>query len=81
METVGFIGMGKMGTPMAVNMQKAGYPMVVYDAREEATRPLLDGGARLAESAAELAQLAMWSLPAYRGLKLSNKWSKAPKGY
>jgi len=58
METVGFIGMGKMGTPMAVNIQKAGYPMVVYDAREEATRPLLDGGARLAESAAELAQLS-----------------------
>ena len=58
METVGFIGMGKMGTPMAVNIQKAGYLMVVYDAREEATRPLLDGGARLAGSAAEVAQLS-----------------------
>lgn len=58
METVGFIGMGKMGTPMAVNIQKAGYSMVVYDAREEATRPLLDGGARLAGSAAEVAQLS-----------------------
>ena len=57
METVGFIGMGKMGTPMAVNIQKAGYPMVVYDAREESTKPLLEGGARLAGTAAEVAQL------------------------
>ena len=57
METVGFIGMGKMGTPMAVNIQKAGYPMVVYAAREESTKPLLEGGARLAGTAAEVAQL------------------------
>ena len=28
METVGFIGLGRMGTPIAVNIQKAGYPMV-----------------------------------------------------
>ena len=47
-----------MGTPLAVNIQKAGYPMVVYDAREEATRPLLEGGARLAASPAEVAQLS-----------------------
>ena len=58
METVGFVGLGKMGTPMAVNIQKAGYPMVVYDLREEATRSLLDGGARLASSPAEAARLS-----------------------
>ena len=57
METVGFIGLGKMGTPLAVNIQKAGYPMVVHDAREEATKPLLEGGARLAGSPAEAARL------------------------
>ena len=57
METVGFIGLGKMGTPLAINIQKAGYPMVVYDAREEAVRPLLEGGARLAGSPAEVARL------------------------
>ena len=55
METVRFIGLGKMGTPMAVNIQKAGYPMVVHDAREDATWPLLEGGARLAGSPAEAA--------------------------
>ena len=58
METVGFVGLGKMGTPMAVNIQKAGYPMVVYDISEGATRPLLEGGARLAGSPAEAASLS-----------------------
>ena len=58
METIGYIGLGKMGTPMAVNIQKAGYPMVVYDVREAATKPLLDGGARLASSPAEVARLS-----------------------
>ena len=58
METVGFIGLGKMGTPLAVSIQKAGYPMVVYDAREEAAKSLLEGGARLAGSPAEVARLS-----------------------
>ncbi len=58
METVGFIGLGKMGTPLAVNIQKAGYPMVVHDVQEMVTRPLLEGGARLASSPAEVARLA-----------------------
>ncbi len=58
METVGFIGLGNMGGGMANNIQKAGYPMVVYDLREEAARPLLDGGARLANSPEEVASLS-----------------------
>lgn len=66
METVGFIGLGNMGGGMAGNIQKAGYPMVVYDIREEATKPLLEGGARLASSPAEVARLSditLTSLP------------------
>ena len=58
MDTVGFVGLGKMGRPMAINIRKAGYPMVVYDVREEATKPLLEGGARLAGSPAEVARLS-----------------------
>ncbi|PKB83333.1 MAG: 3-hydroxyisobutyrate dehydrogenase [SAR202 cluster bacterium Io17-Chloro-G9] len=58
METVGFIGLGNMGGGMSLNIQKAGYPMVVYDLREEAARPLLEGGARLAGSPAEVARLS-----------------------
>ncbi len=57
METIGFIGVGRMGSAMAANIQKAGYSMVVHDAREEATRPLLEGGAKLATSPAEVAAM------------------------
>ena len=58
METVGFIGIGSMGSGMSMNIQRAGYPMVVYDVREEATKSLLEGGARLASSPAEVARLS-----------------------
>ena len=58
MQTVGFIGLGNLGTPMAQNIQRAGFPMTVYDAREGATRPLLEGGARLAASPGEVAAVS-----------------------
>ena len=57
MDTIGFVGVGRMGSAMASNIQKAGYSMVVHDAREDATRPLLEGGAKLATSPAEVAAL------------------------
>lgn len=57
METVGFIGLGNMGTAIVGNIQRAGYPMVVHDIREEATRIFVQGGAQLARSAAEVARL------------------------
>ena len=55
METIGFIGLGNLGSPMAQNIQKAGYPMVVHDIQEGAAKPLLDGGARLGASPEEVA--------------------------
>ena len=58
METVGFIGLGNMGGGMAGNIQKAGYPMVVFDIREAATRTFLEGGARLGNSPAQVAALS-----------------------
>lgn len=58
METVGFIGLGKMGGPVAGHIQKAGYPMVVCDLREASTRPFLAKGAVRAGSPAETAHLA-----------------------
>jgi 3-hydroxyisobutyrate dehydrogenase-like beta-hydroxyacid dehydrogenase len=35
-DTVGFIGLGTMGGPMAANLAKAGVPLVVYDANPAA---------------------------------------------
>ena len=58
MQKVGFIGLGNLGTPMAQNIQRAGFPMAVYDAREGATRALLEGGARLAASPGEVAAVS-----------------------
>ena len=58
METVGFIGLGNMGGGMAANIQRAGHPMVIYDLREETARPLLECGARLANSPSEVAELS-----------------------
>jgi len=66
METVGFIGLGNMGAGMAANIQRAGFPMVVFDIREAATRPFLEKGARLASSPAEVAaqcDITLTSLP------------------
>jgi 3-hydroxyisobutyrate dehydrogenase len=56
METIGFIGLGKMGGPVAGHILRAGYPLVVYDLRLEATSPFLARGATLANSATELAE-------------------------
>ncbi len=55
METIGFIGLGNMGSGMAGNIQKADYPMVVFDIRQEMTKSFIDNGARLATSPAEVA--------------------------
>ena len=40
---VGFIGLGRMGAPMAANVARAGFELVVFDVRGEATEPLVDG--------------------------------------
>jgi 3-hydroxyisobutyrate dehydrogenase len=55
-ETIGFIGLGNMGMGMAGNIQKADYPMVVFDIREAMTRPFVEQGAKLATSAADVAR-------------------------
>lgn len=80
METIGFIGLGNMGGGMANNIQKAGYPMVVYDLREEAARPLLDGGARLANSPEEVAGLCEVTFTSLPGPKEVEEVSLGAEG-
>ena len=80
METVGFIGLGNMGSGMSRNIQKAGYPMVVYDIREEVTRPLLEGGARLGSSAAEVAGLSDVTFTSLPGPKEVEEVATGPHG-
>ena len=49
---VGFIGLGNMGSAAARNIQRAGFPLVVYDLRREAAQSLIDHGAQWADSPA-----------------------------
>jgi 3-hydroxyisobutyrate dehydrogenase-like beta-hydroxyacid dehydrogenase len=55
---VGFIGLGRMGAPMAATGMRGGFELVVFDVRGEAVEPLVDRGARVAESAPGLAAMA-----------------------
>jgi 2-hydroxy-3-oxopropionate reductase len=54
-ERVGFIGLGIMGQPMALNLHKAGYPLAVHARRPEMMEPLEAAGAETCRSPAELA--------------------------
>lgn len=56
--TVGFIGLGIMGAPMALNLLRGGYPLWVHDRRAEAAAPLAAAGARVCSSAEEAARPA-----------------------
>jgi 2-hydroxy-3-oxopropionate reductase len=55
MTTVGFIGLGIMGGPMAANLVKAGFDVVGYNRSPEAIGRLVDQGGRGAGSLAEAA--------------------------
>jgi 3-hydroxyisobutyrate dehydrogenase-like beta-hydroxyacid dehydrogenase len=48
---VGFIGLGNMGRPMALNLVKHGVPLVVHDIDATKVEALTARGARAAESA------------------------------
>ena len=54
-KTVGFIGLGIMGKPMAKNLIKAGYSLVVYDINKDAVNEVVSAGARAGISCADVA--------------------------
>ena len=55
---VGFVGLGIMGRPQALNLMKAGHVMAVWARRKESMRPLADAGATACASPSEAAALA-----------------------
>jgi 3-hydroxyisobutyrate dehydrogenase-like beta-hydroxyacid dehydrogenase len=57
-QPVAFLGLGKMGVAMATNLQRAGYPLVVWNRSPEKTESLRAAGATLAESPAAAARAA-----------------------
>lgn len=66
---IGFIGLGMMGSSMALNVRTAGHELTVHDIRREAAAPHLAAGAKWADTprqVAEAAEVVFTSLPGPR---------------
>lgn len=66
---IGFIGLGNMGGPMALNVLKAGHTMAVTDLKHELAKPHLAQGAAWAdtpEAVARASEVVFTSLPGPR---------------
>ncbi len=57
-KVLGYIGVGDMGGPMARNLLKAGFDVVVYDTQQDRLDSLAEAGAAAASSAREVADRA-----------------------
>lgn len=55
-EKVGFIGLGIMGQPMAINLVKAGFEVSVFNRSRDKASPLEQAGARVAANPADAAR-------------------------
>ena len=53
---IGWIGTGVMGHSMASHLQKAGYPLTVYNRTKSKAAALLDKGARWADTPGAVAE-------------------------
>ena len=58
MDLIGFIGLGKMGRPMAANLCRKGFRLVVFDVNREAANELANLGAEASSSVADVAKRA-----------------------
>ena len=66
---IGFIGLGVMGRPMALNLVRAGHSLTVFDLEAGPVRELVEAGAEPAASAREAAErsdVVITMLPASR---------------
>ncbi len=70
---IGFIGLGNMGGPMALNLLKAGHTLEVFDLVPASVQRLTDAGAHALSSPADIArsnvELIITMLPAARHVK------------
>lgn len=64
--SIGFVGVGRMGARMVARLIKAGYSLTIYDTNKAAMAPLVDLGAKPADSpaaAASAAEIVLASVP------------------
>ena len=72
MATVGFVGLGNMGGPMAANLVRKGHSVAGYDLSAEARERLSTGGGRAAAGVADAvagAEVVITMLPAARHVR------------
>ena len=65
-QMIGFVGVGRMGGPMARRLLEAGFDLTIYDKSEAATAPLVELGAKRVDSPAAVAsaaEIVLASLP------------------
>jgi 3-hydroxyisobutyrate dehydrogenase-like beta-hydroxyacid dehydrogenase len=65
-QTIGFVGVGRMGGRMARRLLEAGYGLAIYDTTDAAAAPLVASGAKRLDSAAAVAseaEIVLASLP------------------
>lgn len=55
-ETIGFIGLGNMGLPIASNLLAAGYSLKIYNRTPEKAQPLVEQGAQAVQYPAEVVE-------------------------
>lgn len=74
MPSIGFIGVGHMGGPMARNLLKAGHPVTIFDPDAENAKAMVGAGAKQAASLVELAaasDVLVSMLPSGRELRVA----------
>ena len=79
-QKIGFMGLGIMGTPMAANLLKAGYPVMVYNRTPAKADPLVKQGAGLASSPQALAKAADVVIAMVTGPEAINDLLWGPEG-
>ena len=77
---VGFIGLGAMGKPIAINIAKAGFELTVKSRREQSLQELRQHGARVARSHREVAESADIVLACLSSIEASEQVALGPDG-
>lgn len=79
-ETIGFIGLGDIGAPMAERIAAAGFPLVVWNRTASKMAPLVAAGAHAASTPAELADQTDLVLTCLDGPAAMEKVLFGPEG-
>jgi len=75
-QRIGWIGLGNMGTPMALNLLKAGFDVTVYNRTEGKEQPLQAMGAKHAATIHELVNGSDVIIPWFPTILLLSRFLK-----